>query len=195
MPAWLSCWHSHRHKRLEASTLAFFAAALLLSLERICYVRVWRSPESFRKLCGNMLEGALGGPVDALRKFFYGFKGIQALTFVGWCYYYSDGRLLPASGNLLVVAAGLTLIAIGQVFNFGVFYQLGNQGVFYGNRFGYEVPWNNAFPFSILRHPQYVGAVLSIWGFFFAMRFPMPDWYLIPCLESLYYFLGGYFEQ
>ncbi len=48
-------------------------------------------------------------------------------------------RLLPASGNRLVVAAGLTLIAIGQVFNFGVFYQLGSVGVFYGNRFGYEV--------------------------------------------------------
>ena len=175
--------------------MAFLAAALLLSLERICYVRIWRSPESFRTLCGNKLEGVLGGPVDALRRFFYGFKAIQACVFLGWCYYFSGGRLSPASGNPVVIAIGLTLIAIGQIFNFGVFYQLGNAGVFYGNRFGYDIAWINDFPFSVLSHPQYVGAVLSIWGFFFAMRFPMSDWYLIPCLESLYYFLGAYFEN
>ena len=71
----------------------------------------------------------------------------------------------------------------------------GNNGVFYGNRFGYETHWVKDFPFSLLKHPQYVGAVLSIWGFFIAMRFPRPDWYLLPCLETVYYFLGAYFEE
>jgi phosphatidyl-N-methylethanolamine N-methyltransferase len=97
----------------------------------------------------------------------------------------SGGRFLPASGSPLIIATGLTLIAIGQVFNIGVFYRLGNEGVFYGNRFGYDIAWIYSFPFSMLSHPQYVGTVLSIWGFFFAMRFPIRDWYLIPCLESL----------
>jgi methylene-fatty-acyl-phospholipid synthase len=168
---------------------------MLLSLERICYVWVWRAPESFRELCHGPLGGGLGEPVDALRRIFYIFKGLQALTFLGWCYYYGDGSLLPVSGNLPILATGLSLIAIGQVFNFGVFYQLGSIGVFYGNRFGYDVAWNTAFPFSVLRHPQYVGAVLSIWGFFIAMRLPHSDWYLLPCLETLYYFLGAHFEQ
>jgi methylene-fatty-acyl-phospholipid synthase len=175
--------------------LVFLLAALLLSLERICYVWVWRAPESFRELCRGLLRDALGEPVDALRRIFYIFKALQALVFLGWCYYYGDGSLFPASGNLLFVAAGLSLVAIGQVFNFGVFYQLGNVGVFYGNRFGYDVAWNTAFPFSVLRHPQYVGAVVSIWGFFIAMRFPRPDWYVLPCLETIYYFLGAHFEQ
>jgi methylene-fatty-acyl-phospholipid synthase len=175
--------------------LAFFVAALLLSLERICYVWVWRAPESFRKLCHGLREGALGEPVDALRRIFYVFKGLQALVFVGWCYYYGNGSRLPVRGNRLFSMAGLSLIAIGQVFNFGVFYQLGSVGVFYGNRFGYDVAWNTAFPFSVLRHPQYVGAVLSIWGFFIAMRFPHADWYLLPCLETIYYLLGAHFEQ
>ena len=117
------------------------------------------------------------------------------MVFVGWCYIYGNGSLWPASGSLPPVAVGSLLMAIGQVFNIGVFYRLGNYGVFYGNRFAFEIPWNHAFPFSLLKHPQYVGAVLSIWGFFIAMRFPRPDWYLLPCLETIYYFLGAYFEE
>ena len=113
------------------------------------------------------------------------FKSLQLLVFVGWCYIYGNGSVWPASSSLLPPLTGLLLIAIGQVFNLGVFVQLGNKGVFYGNRFGFEIPWNESFPFSVLKHPQYVGAVLSIWGFFIAMRFPRPDWYVLPCLETI----------
>jgi methylene-fatty-acyl-phospholipid synthase len=57
------------------------------------------------------------------------------------------------------------------------------------------LPWCRAFPFSVLQHPQYVGTVLSIWGFFLVMRFPHDDWYLLPIVETVYYALGAYFEQ
>jgi phosphatidyl-N-methylethanolamine N-methyltransferase len=67
--------------------------------------------------------------------------------------------------------------------------------VFYGDKFGYEVCWCRKFPFSLLKHPQYVGALLSIWGFFLAMRFPHEDWYILPALETVYYSLGAYFER
>jgi methylene-fatty-acyl-phospholipid synthase len=76
-----------------------------------------------------------------------------------------------------------------------VFRRLGEVGVFYGNRFGYDVPWSEQFPFSVLKHPQYVGATLSIWGFFLMMRFPHNDWLMLPSLETVYYILGSYFEQ
>jgi phosphatidyl-N-methylethanolamine N-methyltransferase len=175
--------------------LVFLLAAALLSLERICYVWVWRFPESFRAVCRGALGSVLGEPVDALRRVFYGFKSLQLLVFVGWCYIYGNGSVWPASSGLLPPLTGLLLIAIGQVFNLGVFVQLGNKGVFYGNRFGFEIPWNESFPFSVLKHPQYVGAVLSIWGFFIAMRFPRADWFLIPVLETVYYLLGAHFEQ
>ena len=175
--------------------LTFLLAAALLSLERICYIWVWRFPESFRTLCRGALAGVLGEPVDALRRIFYGFKALQLLVFAGWCYIYGYGSLWPRSVSLLTAATGLLLIVIGQVFNLGVFFRLGNNGVFYGNRFGFEIPWNNAFPFSLLKHPQYVGAVVSIWGFFIAMRFPRSDWYLLPSLETFYYVLGAYLEQ
>ena len=87
------------------------------------------------------------------------------------------------------------MIVVGQSLNFSVFYRLGTIGVFYGNRFGYEIPWCREFPFSLLQHPQYIGTLLSIWGFFLAMRFPHDDWYLLPTLETGYYVLGAYFEQ
>ncbi len=87
------------------------------------------------------------------------------------------------------------MIAAGQILNIGVFYRLGKVGVFYGDKFGYAVPWCQKFPFSLLDHPQYVGTLLSIWGFFVVMRFPHDDWYLLPALETVYYGLGVYFER
>ena len=170
-------------------------AAALLSLERLCYVWVWRHPESFRELCARTLAGVLGQPVDALRRIFYALKVLQLLVFAGWCYIFGNGSLWPASGSVAVFTLGLSLIVLGQVFNIAVFFRLGNAGVFYGNRFGINVPWNSSFPFSVLKHPQYVGAVVSIWGFFIVMRFSRPDWYLLPTLETVFYILGAHFEQ
>ena len=93
------------------------------------------------------------------------------------------------------MAAGLVLILAGQVLNFSVFYRLGKIGAYYGVRFGHEVPWCRDFPFSLLKHPQYIGAVMSIWGFFLVMRFPHGDWFGLPALETVYYALGAYCEQ
>ena len=91
--------------------------------------------------------------------------------------------------------AGAILIVVGQILNFSVFHRLGKIGVFYGNKFGYEVPWHREFPFSLLKHPQYVGALFSIWGFFLVTRFPHDDWFMLPVLETVYYVLGIHFEQ
>jgi methylene-fatty-acyl-phospholipid synthase len=87
------------------------------------------------------------------------------------------------------------LIVLGQVLNLSVFFRLGKLGVFYGNRFGYPVLWCRRFPFSWFKHPQYTGALLSIWGFFLVMRFPHDDWYLLPALETVYYVVGAHFER
>ena len=93
------------------------------------------------------------------------------------------------------MAAGLVLILAGQGLNFSAFYQRGEVGVYYGVRFGHEAPWRRGFPFSLLKHPQYVGAVMSICGFFLVMRFPHGDWFVLPALETVYYALGACCEQ
>lgn len=174
----------------------FLLAAVLLSLERICYVYIWRFPEVFHAFCDHPAIAGWGEPVDVLEKLFYGFKVIQLGVFFGWCYFHADGLPSPfGSGDVSSLVAGGVLIMVGQTLNFGAFYRLGKVGIFYGNKLGHEVPWCEEFPFSFLKHPQYVGTLLSIWGFFLVMRFPHDDWYILPVLETVYYLAGAHFEQ
>jgi methylene-fatty-acyl-phospholipid synthase len=169
-------------------------AAVLLSLERLCYVYVSRAPKRFRRFCQRPAVASLGKPVEVLQMLFYGFKAIQLAVFLWWCYVHGQGSLSPVGAGLVPFAIGSVLILVGQIFNGAVFYRLGKVGVFYGNKLGYDIPWSRDFPFSWLTHPQYVGSVCSIWGFFVLMRFPHPDWYLLPALETVYYTLGASFE-
>ncbi|MEO5820167.1 MAG: PEMT/PEM2 methyltransferase family protein [Vicinamibacteraceae bacterium] len=169
-------------------------AALLLALERACYLSVWREPARFRQIIVDRI-GPAAEPVGALANLFVLFKVVQAAVFLGWCLYFGGGRLLPADAPLPVLAAGTMLIVVGQVLNAAVFVRLGLTGVFYGNRFGHAVHWRYGFPFSWLRHPQYVGTVATIWGVFLALRFPNPDWIVLPLLETAYYVAGAFLED
>jgi len=175
--------------------LIYLIAAILLSFERIAYVWVSRRPEWFHALCQRRLGGILGQPTAAIRRLFYVFKVLQVSTFAGWCYYFGRGSSVSVRESLIPVTIGAMLVIIGQMLNLGVFYRLGSLGVFYGSRFGYEIPWCREFPFSLFDHPQYVGTVASIWGFFIAVRFPSHDWYLLPGLETVYYGIGAWLES
>ncbi len=173
---------------------SLLVVAGLLSLERIAYVAVWYRPRQFASWCGRWSIAGLTDPVDALEKLFGFFKVLQFGVFVAWCWFHGAGVLWPPSQQGVVFVLAGVLLAIGQSLNLIVFRRLGKVGVFYGNRFGHRVPWCEAFPFNVLKHPQYVGAVLSIWGFFLAMRFPQQDWYVLPALETFYYVVGAYLE-
>jgi hypothetical protein len=170
-------------------------AAILLGLERLCYIWVWHAPETFRAACARAPLSSVGGCVENLRLLFCGFKIVQIGVFVGWCYVCGDGSLIPGSAAPWAVAVGVASLVLGQWLSASVFHRLGQIGVFYGNRFGYRTPWCQRFPFSWFDHPQYVGAVLSIWGFFMVMRFPNADWYVLPAIETVYYAMGARFER
>jgi methylene-fatty-acyl-phospholipid synthase len=174
------------------SLWVWLVVAALLSLERMCYVWIARAPDSFRAFCTRPVVAYFGAPVE---KLCYGFKGIQLTIFFGWCYLSGNRSPTPLCESVFALGVGGALLVAGQMLNISVFYRLGKIGVFYGKQLGYEIPWCQALPFSLLRHPQYVGTVLSIWGFFLAIRFPHNDWYLLPTLETVYYVLGAYFEQ
>jgi phosphatidyl-N-methylethanolamine N-methyltransferase len=183
-------------QRRKVSVWVFLFAAVLLSFERICYLWIWRSPDTFRAWCARpVVTGISGEPVNVLQFLFCGFKVLQCAVFFAWCFVYGSGSLSPLGGTVGSLGLGVILAAAGQMLNASVFYRLGKIGVFYGNQFGYDIPWRREFPFSCLKHPQYVGALLSIWGFFLVMRFPHDDWYLLPALETVYYGLGAYFER
>jgi methylene-fatty-acyl-phospholipid synthase len=167
--------------------------AVLLSLERVTYAAVWRAPNAFRRWAARHVRNQ--SPIDTLAMLFVGFKVLQAGVFLAWCLAHGNGELSPYSSDVRVLLGGTLLIAPGQLLNLSVFRALGKTGVFYGNRLGQPVPWKRTFPFTLFEHPQYLGTVLTIWGFFVLMRFPAPDWLFIPVLETVYYAVGTYFER
>jgi methylene-fatty-acyl-phospholipid synthase len=173
----------------------FLSAAAALAVERAVYVWIARRPRAFRALCAPRPAPRLGGPVAVVGALFSGFKLLQLSVFAAWCYALGGGSLVPSELDPRAAALGGVLLLAGQTLNWSVFYRLGAVGVFYGDRLGHDVPWCRAFPFSVCAHPQYAGAVLSIWGLFLAARFPHDDWPLIPALETAYYVVSTYLED
>ncbi len=169
-------------------------AALVLALERACYVWIARAPGTFRRVCARPAIAWIGTPVAVVGALFGVFKVVQGAVFLAWGLALGDGNLLAWELPTGVLALAAALTVGGQILNLGVFYRLGAVGVFFGDRLGRVVPWCRDFPFSWVSHPQYVGTVLTIWGVFLVMRFPHPDWYLLPALETVYYAVGAHLE-
>jgi phosphatidyl-N-methylethanolamine N-methyltransferase len=172
------------------SVVALGAAAVLLALERACYVAIGRAPEAFLALCARWGLGRRGGPTAVVERLFYAFKALQFGVFIAWCYVHGGGLPLPARNDPRVMALAVALAVAGQSLVVATFYRLGRTGVFFGDQLGFVVRRCREFPFSLLAHPQYVGTVLTIWGGFLFVRFPHDDWYALPILETIYY-LGG----
>jgi len=168
-------------------------AGALLGVERACYVWIARWPQSFCAWAARPSVAWLGAPVAVVEKLFYAFKGLQLAIFIGWCYLH-DPSLVP-SAPAAVIAVGVVLFLAGQLLVMTGFYRLGRVAVFFGDRLGYDAPWCSAFPFSVLPHPQYFGAVLSIWAFFAVMRYPHADWWVIPVIETVYYAAAATLEE
>ena len=91
-----------------------FGAAALLSLERLCYVWIWRAPETFCARCNHPGVAWLGKPVEVIQKLFYGFKVIQIAVFIGWCYVYGHGSLWPLSAGVWALGLGGALLVVGS---------------------------------------------------------------------------------
>ena len=168
------------------------AAAVLLALERVTYALVCRRSDEFLALCR---ERGVADPVRLLQQSFYGFKGIQLAVFGAWCGWFGAATGWPANWLEPAGWLGLACIAAGQALNASVFLRLGRVGVFYGDRLGRDVAWRDEFPYSLFDHPQYVGAVLSIWGLFLLLRHPFEDWIALPLLETAYYAAGAWLER
>jgi methylene-fatty-acyl-phospholipid synthase len=163
-------------------------SAVLLSVERVFYIWVARAPEQARSLLPNL------DPVRVIECLFYGFKVLQLAVFVWWSSAF--GQEFQASQHSpAALALGIAAIVVGQTLSTSVFLRLGRVGVFYGAEFGRDVSKTREFPFSLCAHPQYVGAVLSIWGLFLIVRFPSEDWWVLPALETAYYAIGARLER
>lgn len=177
-------------------SLSLFAvAAFLLALERVCYVWVARWPASFLAVHSRVTGVRSSDPTTVVERLFLFFKLVQAGVFAAWLWVHGEGSFWPVDTPAAAVLLGGAAVAAGQTLNLAVFQRLGRTGVFYGDRFGFDAPWVDAFPFSVCRHPQYTGTVLTIWGLFLIARFPHADWWALPALETLYYAIGARLES
>ena len=173
---------------------AVVAVGALLGIERLSYIGISRHPRAFARLCATVSSRRLD-PTTGVALVFAMSKGIQATVCLWWCWTAGAGEWWPPTGPVPAMVAGGILMATGQILNAAVFQRLGMAGVFYGNRFGRPLPRVTVFPFSWFSHPQYVGALMTVWGFFLVMRFPGPDWFVVPVIETAWYVLGAHVER
>jgi methylene-fatty-acyl-phospholipid synthase len=178
---------------LSEFILPLLLASFLLSFERLGYLLAWHRPQTFMNWGARMRIA--NDPVSALERLFYAFKLLQLIVFGSWIFVYSDSVVPLPMGSPMSQGLAIALLVTGQILNLSTFWTLGRNGVFYGARFGHNIPWRSGFPFSICPHPQYLGTVMSIWGLFLLFRYPAADWYLIPAVETVFYWLGAYFER
>jgi hypothetical protein len=131
------------------------------------------------------------------------FKLVQVLVFSAWYALRFGAALPPVLPDALLVLAASVTFAVGQMLNLLVWARIGKDGVCYGVKFGRQVPWCTKFPFTVLNHPQYTGAVLTVgvaparrpssppgsqvWGMFVLLAPSASDWYVIPVVETLLY--------
>jgi hypothetical protein len=172
------------------SLVALAIAAVLLAVERACYVVIARRPDLFLTVYARLDPRRKSSAVALVERLFFAFKGLQFGVFITWCYVHGGRFPFPAPHGLFVMGLSWALAIAGQVLVVSTFYRLGRTGVFFGEQLGYAVPRCRTFPFSLLAHPQYVGTLLTIWGGFMLVRFPHDDWFALPLLETVYY-LGG----
>mmetsp|Transcript_31964 Transcript_31964/g.55937 ORF Transcript_31964/g.55937 Transcript_31964/m.55937 type:complete len:143 (+) Transcript_31964:3-431(+) len=78
-------------------------------------------------------------------------------------------------------ALSLAYVGAGQALNLAMYTSIGDVGVYYGFKLGARVPWCSSFPFNIgLRHPQYVGVVLTLWGALALLLTPAAERAMLP---------------
>lgn len=126
--------------------------------------------------------------------------GFQFVSVAAWGYLRGGFVPVPVllqSLHPVQVVVGLGLILFGQVLNAGIFKAIGHVGVYYGFKLGHVVPWVDGFPFNVVRHPQYVGSVATVWGAAVLVSgvLPLADVGLLVFYWTLLYVFTGIMES
>mmetsp|Transcript_20579 Transcript_20579/g.69993 ORF Transcript_20579/g.69993 Transcript_20579/m.69993 type:complete len:178 (-) Transcript_20579:37-570(-) len=134
---------------------------LALASTHVMYAFIWLRPASYIRLTSGVCK-----PVDFFMRSVFVLKFVQSTAVLGWYSGWDAGVLAEAAAarepwQLAAFAAGT---AFGQVLNYSIYHAIGKEGVFYGCKLGYRVPWCTGFPFNVFRHPQYVGWVAQVWA-------------------------------
>jgi len=146
----------------------WWACILGLSLLYALHAFIWNFPVRFMHLCGRIPLRLLGAhPVgvfatcEILGKFW---QFSVCAAYAGHAGMAAAAASLGAAPAWCWAVFGAYML-VGQGLNAAIYAAIGNDGVYYGFKLGRPVPWCDRFPFNVgLRHPQYVGVVLTILG-------------------------------
>ena len=142
----------------------FWAAAGATAVERISYAWIWTHADAYKRFCKSVyFVRQMGTPMDILCDLFFLFKFLQIVGLSAW-YFQAAPALDLRDLSLLRLVTGVQLFVMGQVLNVAIYLAIGKAGVYYGCRLGHPVPWCEGFPFSVIRHPQYVGVLMTLVG-------------------------------
>mmetsp|Transcript_6059 Transcript_6059/g.21531 ORF Transcript_6059/g.21531 Transcript_6059/m.21531 type:complete len:168 (-) Transcript_6059:97-600(-) len=130
---------------------------------------VWCFTATFKAFCdsvrGTPLRRAGETEVDVIVKLF----GVNKLfQYGGFGLFFLCVAPVPdvfATNSLFQWIVGLQMVILGQILNTAIYRAIGKNGVYYGCKFGMHIPWCSGFPFNVVTaHPQYLGAVLTVYG-------------------------------
>ena len=170
------------HRVLPASR-AYAPYIALLGTPHYFYVAVWTNGPNWVASV-KAWRGAAADPSATMAVVAQAMKALQVATVVAFL---ANAGALSDAGEAAFDVSQLSLrylrvelskmssarmllgtaaVALGQTLNAAMMKAIGVRGVYYGCKFGYTVPWCSGFPFNIpgMRHPQYVGALLTLIG-------------------------------
>ena len=139
-----------------------------LSLLYVLHFFIWHFPALFTALCRptGAHPVAVFASLEIVGKFWQAACLVAFLGSAGTNAAVSVALAAPAWSYAVCVL----YVVAGQSLNVAMYAAIGNDGVYYGFKLGRSVPWCSAFPFNVgLRHPQYVGVVLTILGGVFVL--------------------------
>jgi len=140
---------------------------LAISFNYVMHGFIWHRSAHFAALCRGPLSILGNDPVEVFSNLEVLAKLIQAaaLALLLGSAGVSAAMASVASAPWWCWATLFFLVGAGQGLNFATYAAIGKAGVYYGFKFGRTVPWCHGFPFNTgLRHPQYLGVVLTLWG-------------------------------
>lgn len=183
------------------------ALQLALATPHIFYYFVWTNPRGFMRLVRERLGIRAVPPYKVFARAAHAIKLFQLASLLA--YLHAIGfisrpefalREILAALNPYKLLLALELIAFGQLLNAAVYARIGESGVYYGVRLeGPRVPWCHSFPFDLLSHAQYTGAVLTEWGLLALLTTEYTTTYAFPQVTALtvfcFYAFSSYAEE
>jgi hypothetical protein len=162
---------------------------LLLASPFLFYTVLWFIPSLWVSMIGS------AQPSDTMAQVAHVLKLVQGYVLYSLCkdHYLMPGQWIEELGQTTVICS-VFLMVLGQYLNVSVYNALGTNGVYYGVRFGIDVPWCHDFPYNVswLKHPQYVGSIMSIIAAIPLIQLPLTwsfyivAWYLYMCVIESY---------